>query len=638
MKRRNDARGRAGVLRRIWCREPGEDSGMALVLVVGSMLILAMLAMTALAFTLSSQRFARYSQDFNGAIAAAQSGIEDYLGHLNRNDVYGATPDCTNVALKGPTTVSNTCGWNSATPVGWLPVHPGETGAKAAWFHYAVDASQSASQGAITVTSTGRVNGVYRTIEAVVNKHSSSDYVYYTDFESADPSNVQAYPPSGATVVSCGSTAPTGAEYWYNGRDTSGCEEITFISEDTLNGPVFSNDAVRSSGATFSNGFASANPDCSNVTPSAGSWNNCLRPGSTANFNNIQPVRADPLYLADNSAALATVPGCKYYGSTRVIFNSNGTMTVWNKTVNNGGQAPTATPGVGLVTPSCGNLVDLNSTGATVPVPDEMVIYVAAAPASVVRRQCNSTEIGGPTGRELPFGTYNRATVPATFNSSTSFSYHYDSNMVETKKFCAEGNLYAEGTVKGRVTIAAAKSVIATGDLVLAGGRNGYDMLGLVATNSVEVYHPRDQKYSVQKLNANCQTSGTTTYRICPSGSASEVSGWPTRYADPTTGSYNPADGIQIAGSIQALDHSFLVQKYDQGPSAGTLDVFGSIAQRWRGIVGTSGSSDTGYYKLYEYDRRLTYARPPYFLAWINSQWSEHYSGEINTPGTVKSS
>jgi len=75
---------------------------MALVLVVGSMLILAMFAMTALAYTLQSQRFARYSQDFSGAMAAAQSGIEDYVGHLNRDDVYGATPDCTNVALQGP--------------------------------------------------------------------------------------------------------------------------------------------------------------------------------------------------------------------------------------------------------------------------------------------------------------------------------------------------------------------------------------------------------------------------------------------------------------------------------------------------------------------------------------------------------
>jgi Tfp pilus assembly protein PilX len=610
---------------------------MALVLVVGSMLILAMVALTALAYTLKSQRFARYDQDYAGSMAAAQSGIQDYLGHLNRDDTYGTTPDCTNVALQGPTTVSNTCGWTSSTAAGWLPVQPGETDPKAAWFHYAVDATQSASTGAIKVTSTGRVNGVYRTVESVVGKGGSTDYVYYTDFESADPDNVQAYPPSGATVVACGSTAPNGAKYWYTGRSSSSCQEITFISGDTLDGAVFSNDAVLSNGATFSGGFKSANPTCSQVTTNTGTWNKCLRSGSTANFG-VQPALADPLYLDDTSASFAADPGCHYYGSTQVLFNSDGTMTVWNKTVNNGGQAPTAITAVGLATPSCGTLTQLDSAaGAPVPVPDEMVVYVAPAPASVTRRQCDSGQIGGSAGRTLPFGNYAQATAPIPSSSTSGRSYTYDTNMIETTKFCAEGNLYAEGTVKGRVTLAAAKSVIVTGDLVLAGGRNGADMLGLVATNSVEVYHPRSQTYSVQKQSASCTSSGTLTWRICPLGGTGTIPGWPTRYPDPTTGSNSPTTGIQIAGSIQTLEHSFLVQKYAEGSQLGTLDVFGSIAQRWRGIVGQSGSGGTGYFKLYEYDRRLTYARPPYFPTWVNSKWGEHYSGEINTAAGLKS-
>jgi len=256
---------------------------------------------------------------------------------------------------------------------------------------------------------------------------------------------------------------------------------------------------------------------------------------------------------------------------------------------------------------------------------------------AVPRQQCDSDQLGGPPGRTLPFGTYHSATAPIPSSSTAGQSYAYDTNMIETTKFCADGNLYAEGTVKGRVTLAAAQSVIATGDLVLAGGRNGADMLGLVATNSVDVYHPRSQTYSVQKLNSSCGTSGTTTWRICPSGATGTVSGWPTRISDPTTGSVSPATGIQIAGSIQTLGHSFLVQKYAEGSQLGTLNVFGSIAQRWRGIVGQSGSGDSGYLKLYEYDRRLTYARPPYFPTWVNSKWGEHYSGEINTDAGLKS-
>ena len=70
-----------------------------------------------------------------------------------------------------------------------------------------------------------------------------------------------------------------------------------------------------------------------------------------------------------------------------------------------------------------------------------------------------------------------------------------------------------------------------------------------------------------------------------------------------------------------------------------TLLVNGSIAQRWRGIVGQgsySGGAQNGYSKLYKYDTRLIYTRPPYFPTWANSKWEQRYSGEIKTPAGVK--
>lgn len=631
--------GRRGVLHALRGRaaEPGHghDAGAALVLVIGSMLVLAMLAMTALAYTMQSQTFARYSQDHTGAMAAAQSGIEDIISRLNRDDAYADTLDCTgNPALVAPTTSgTNSCGWTTTTPVGWQPVVPGETDPDAAHFHYAIDGSRALLEGTVLVTATGRVNGEYRTIEAAVGKGGSTDYVYYTDFESADPSNVQAYPSTPAAA--CGGAGYDGAQYWYEGRNTKGCVEITFISGDHLNGGVFTNDSAWSNGAHFEDGFISANPDCLTVTGSTSTWKNCLRNSggstSTANFYGIRPAHDDPLYLDDTSAAFATFPGCHYYGSTRIIFNANGTMTVWNKTVNNGGTAPRAESGP-VGTPTCGSLADLDSpAGATVPVPDQMVVYVAPAPAAANRVQCNADEIGGPAGRELPLGTYDRTTHSLT---GTHPDYTYDTSMTETTKTCQEGNLYVEGTVNGRVTVAAAQSVITTGDLVLAGGRNGDDILGLVATNSVEVFHPRLTTYEWERRYSDCRTWGwgSRTYQYCPT-SASEVGSWPTRYTDPTTGGLVPLNGIQIAGSIQTLQHSFYVQQYDVGGSAGTLNVWGSIAQRWRGIV---GKGSNGYTKLYEYDRRLIYGPPPYFPRWTNAQWSLRYSGEIQNPASVK--
>ena len=625
-----------GALRRL----RGGDDGAALVIVVGSMLVLAMLALTALSYSLSGQRFSRYDQDFSAAMTAAQSGIDDFISRMDRAPAYGTTPDCANAAWRGPITATNTCGWTATTAVGWQPVRPGSAGPRDASFHYAVDATNKGTQGTVVLTVTGRVNKVYRTVQATIGRGGSTDYVYYTNYESADPSNVQAYGTGGTQTPTCGAGDSSGAKYWYDGRNGLNCVEITFISGDTLNGAVFTNDTILSDGATFSKGVETGDTKCQSAGTTAASWNtSCLRSGSTANFNGIKPQYATPKYLDDNSAAFATNRGCHYYGATRVIFKQNGTMTVWNRTSVNGSRAPVAIAAPGMPgAPTCGTLSQLDSAaGATVAVPDEMVIY--AANSGTANRQCYGGEIGGVSGQTLPVGTFAAANTVAP--TAEGLSYAYDTNMIETTKYCGEGNVYAEGVLNGRVTIFAEQSVIATGDLVMAGGLNGDDMLGLVATNSVEVFHPRQVTVTSERpcTNWNSSHSMCTRYGALAWSNVSgesEVSGWPVRYKEPGATGNVPSSGIQVAGSIQTLQHSFLVQKYNVGPSDGTLLVNGSIAQQWRGIVGQNNSGMHGYTKLYQYDTRLQYTRPPYFPTWANSQWSLRYSGEINTPAAVR--
>lgn len=616
-----------------WLRDRG-DEGAALVFVVVSMMVLASLAMTALAYTLSSQQFARYDQDVTAAMSAAQSGIDDFISHLNRDDGYYLGVDCANDALRGPAVAGNTCGWSGATAVGWSPVVPGATDPKAGYFHYSFDASRAGTEGTITVTSTGKVNGEYRTVEAAVGKGGSTDYVYYTDFESADPSNVQAY--SSTPHAACGGTGYDNAQYWWEGRNTRSCQEITFVSGDTLVGSVFSNDSVLADGPTFTDGFTTANPECRDVTastPSSG-WRKCLRRAndgsySTANFNGVRPQYSTALYLDDTSAAFASHPGCHYYGSTRIKFNADGTMTVWNKTANNGGQVPTAIASPTAGAPTCGTLSALDSSsGAVVPVPDNMVVYAAGDTTGLTRSRCDAGQLGGPSGQTLPLGTYTKA-LAASAPANGSSTYTYDTTMRESTKYCQEGNLYVEGIVRGRVTLASEQSVVVTGDLVLAGGLNGSDMLGLVATNAVEVFHPW-----IATVGASCSWwSCTWNSNATTSNSTSGTTAWPRHYADPTGAT--SVGGVQIMGSIQTLQHSFYVQQYNVGAAQGLLQVNGSIAQRWRGIVGT-GNGTTGYFKNYVYDTRLKYSAPPYFPRWVNAQWSQRYFGEVKTPAALR--
>ncbi|WP_066588688.1 hypothetical protein [Cellulomonas timonensis] len=626
-----------GMLRRLRWRD--DDSGSALVMVVGTMTVLAMLSLTVLAYTANSSRFARYNQDVTAAMAAAQAGIDDFISRVNRDDDYGKVVDCLNGAWRGPTSVvGHPCGWSTSTPVGWAPVTPGLVDAKDAAFHYSVDSSLRQSQGAFYLVVTGRVNGVHRSVEAQVGKGGSTDYVYYTDFESADPDNVQAYGANGASSVFCGKGGFRDASYWHSSNATDGkqsrsgksCVEITFAANDELDGEVFTNDTIfatpsGSNKTLFKQQVYTGNPGCASAGATTNSWDTaCLRSGSKANFNEIKPQTAAKKYLDDTSAAFATHPGCHYAGSTRVVFSADGRMKVWNKTSVNNGVEPVAIAAPGKSAPRCGTLPELDSTaGADLPVPDEMVIYVGGSTGAM--RQCYAGELGGPSGQLLPVGTYSAA--KASGPTSSGDTYRADANMMETTKMCGRGNLYAEGVLNGQVTISASESVIATGDLVLAGGWNGDDLLGLVATNSVEVFHPRigDVKTTT--------SGGRRVWSTTIDGTGADVSGWPRRYRDPETASNRPSSGIQIAGSIQTLQHSFLVQKYDVGPAQGDLLVKGSIAQRWRGIV---GRGTAGYIKDYRYDTRLTLSAPPYFPKWADSKYDLRYSGEIKTPDEVK--
>ena len=79
----------------------GDDQGIAMIMVMASITVLALLVTAALGYALQQQPQARHDQDWNAALAAAQAGVDDYLSRLNQSDSYWQTVDCTNIALKG---------------------------------------------------------------------------------------------------------------------------------------------------------------------------------------------------------------------------------------------------------------------------------------------------------------------------------------------------------------------------------------------------------------------------------------------------------------------------------------------------------------------------------------------------------
>ncbi|HCK79468.1 MAG TPA: hypothetical protein DHW34_05575, partial [Actinobacteria bacterium] len=133
----------------------GGDEGIAMVMVMGVIIVMSLLLAATFAYALAVEPQARRDQDWNGALAAAQAGVDDYVAKLNANDNYWNSVDCTNVALRGPAAGQNSCGWTASTAVGWQNVSANN--ASAGKFHYDTDTSVIYSQGAVRLSSTGKV-------------------------------------------------------------------------------------------------------------------------------------------------------------------------------------------------------------------------------------------------------------------------------------------------------------------------------------------------------------------------------------------------------------------------------------------------------------------------------------------------
>jgi len=155
---------------------------------------------------------------------------------------------------------------------------------------------------------------------------------------------------------------------------------------------------------------------------------------------------------------------------------------------------------------------------------------------------------------------------------------------------CAD--VYVRGSYGASLTIASQKDIIINGNITNAND----SLVALIADQFIRIYHP------ITNLDTNNDTCDNVT-----SGAAGAVS-----LSNPT-----------IVASLFALNHSFMVDNYFCGNPLGTLSVTGTIVQKYRGPVGTGGSSgaSTGYIKDYNYDDRFHFREPPAVVDPIQSSW-----------------
>jgi hypothetical protein len=231
-----------------------------------------------------------------------------------------------------------------------------------------------------------------------------------------------------------------------------------------------------------------------------------------------------------------------------------------------------------------------NAAVLTPPPTNGQLATVAQSDGAVYTNQLHiclngtSMTYGPTTCSNGPVSLPTNGVIYVKNGSGCSSSYSPFTVTYPTSSGC--GNVYVHGTYSGLLTIAAENDIIVDDDLI----RTGSGLLGLIANNFVRVYHP----FSAETGKGNCNGGSN--------GAGSQTN-------------------LRIDAAILAINHSFIVDHYDCGATLGTLTINGAISQKFRGPVGTFGSNDTGYLKDYEYDDRLRYQEPPYFLDPVQSAW-----------------
>ncbi|WP_380175598.1 hypothetical protein ACFEMC_09020 [Kineococcus sp. DHX-1] len=571
----------------------GDDEGVALITVLGAMVAMTLFAMVALTLALQNSTPSRTDQDRKIALAAAQAGIDDFISRLNANDTYYQNQgnDASNPAFTTGRTIQG-------------------TGTSGGSFTYRLLSSNSytASTQRIVLEVTGKSRNVTQTLTAQMKPNSFLNFIYFTDLEQSDPDLVGANAPA---IVNGNSYVYYNNRYYYVYADPSAVNDLcsgryyyqgrTSVSYSTSSGayklygvPTTGGSKVQINGNYTVSGFCSEIQWVSNdVIRGPLHSNDALQINGNTLFADKR-VETGYGYTGNgySNASPATSKSGWWWGSQNVInpgtqaqpgYTPKPTRPIVMPQDNTEVKTVAAQTGTGCYYIGStkitfnGSAMNVSGTstnnpvgcvGSNLPIPS--VIYVADNALAV----CNGQNVAGfPLSGE-----------------------YVGQNYLGPDYSCQKGTAYVSGTINGLTTVNAETDVVITGNISYVA--NTQSVLGLVANQRVWVSHPIKNADQTQDLLS----------------SSNQVT--------------------SVSAAILALKHSFLVQNYNQGTryytalsTPSNLSVYGTIAQKYRGPVGTSSSDNngtfrTGYQKNYVYDTRLPGLPPPYFLKPEESPWN----------------
>lgn len=460
---------------------PTAEDGFTMVVAIAAMVLVLMMSVAAYTAIQGNLPLVAHDSLQKQAYQAAEAGVQSYLFDLDQNSEFWTQcvpSSSTGINLSGSTASTRAVpgSSNEQYAIELMPANGYTACSTSNPVNTMIQASGNGA-GTLRIRVTGYAGGVSRRIVANLREQSFLDYVWFTNYETSDPivqvanayasgSDKTIEPPYQCTLTpstGCGSnysTAITGATkqcgqyrfppsgggsttgydresnsvavsgnpgvFYKNGTSYS-CDEISFISADSINGPFHTNDEAQVCGTPTFGRSTADNIEFGYSTPYSQGCSGTpkIKGNLIAPSENLQPP--------PSNSSLESIATATYTGTTCIALNASGYQY--------------AQPGQGTNAskPSC---FSSGLSWTSVPsYPTNGVLYVANGTCTL---------------------TYDVENVSYTGNTGC-------------------GTVYVSGVDGSPLTIAAENDVVIDGNLTYS---NSSSMLGLIANNFVRIYHP----------------------------------------------------------------------------------------------------------------------------------------------------